>query len=338
MEALPEETTDEQMPLGQGMGAPNQRRRRHERAEGSQALSLTPQKVALLCFVAECRFLSLPQLARLTALSEKSTRRHMRQLFDGGLVDKIPVTRASVSVAGSTGAQLLYGSAPDIYAANRLGLELLADAGHFDRAALKRSQPAYGPQNSLFIAHELLVRDVRVWLQGLIDVREERRVLDWWDGNNAVIPVSAKRAVRPDARFVFQLRPAQADAPDRPLVLVGLVEVDRGTERGTTRWHEKLDDYIGLFAHQETLKAATGYTNARVLVVAPDTRRRDTLADLILSRIREVGLVTDILSRFWFAVQGDLPQANLTEPVWRRPGSDTLWPLIAASILTEERH
>ncbi len=49
------------------------RRRRYERAPSASALvTLTPTKVRLLRFLAECRFLSLPQLARLCCPSERA--------------------------------------------------------------------------------------------------------------------------------------------------------------------------------------------------------------------------------------------------------------------------
>ena len=63
-------------------------------------------------------------------------------------------------------------------------------------------------------------------------------------------------------------------------MLVGLVEVDRGTERGDRRWQEKLEAYAALFAGG-SLQAATGYRNARILVVTSDARRRDQLAAFI---------------------------------------------------------
>jgi len=89
------------------------RRSRYERIEGSPVPALTSQKVAILRYLSELRFLSLPQLARLTCPSEKSARRHLRELFDAALVEVVPVARAALASAGSMdGAQLLHGSAP----------------------------------------------------------------------------------------------------------------------------------------------------------------------------------------------------------------------------------
>ena len=66
-------------------------------------------KARLLEHLAACRLLSLPQLARLLecensanggrsqSARDKSARRHLRALFDAGLVDVLPVSRAALA-------------------------------------------------------------------------------------------------------------------------------------------------------------------------------------------------------------------------------------------------
>ena len=297
--------------------------------------SLTSQKVAMLRYLAELRFLSLPQLARLTCPSEKSARRHLRELFDAALVDVVPVARAALASAGKMdGAQLLHGSAPNVYVLTEKALRLLVETGICDRGLLRRQPPKYGPKNSLFLAHELLVREVRVWLEAMASDHAERRVLNWQDGHEAALTLPKKNVVRPDAWFVQQLLPDLPSDVEKPLVLVGLVEIDRGTERGGRRWGEKLDAYQALFSDRTALAAATGYVNARVLVFAPDARRRDTLADFLETGAGERRLSPAILSRFWLAEQEALARTSLTEACWRRPGSDTLWPLVSEKTLS----
>jgi len=288
------------------------RRRRYARsASPAICASLTPVRLEILRFLAELRFLSLPQIAKLCCpsprqdLSEKSARRHMRALFDAGLVDILPVSRAALALPGTLNdASLLYGSAPNIYAPAARGLETLHRAGLADRQAESRKKPAYGPKNSLFLAHELAVRDVRVWLE--LAARNGGHTLEnWQDGEEAAIDLERERvpfAVRPDAWFVLRLDQA---------VLVGLVEVDRGTERGDRRWQEKLDAYRALFAGGR-LAGVTGYVNARVLVIAPDARRRDRLA----AAIAKAG--ADVAPKFWIAERAVLDEASLLLPHWRR--------------------
>ena len=294
------------------------RRRRYARSPmGAACVSLTPPRVEILRYLAELRFLSLPQIARLCCpggrreLSEKNARRHMRALFDGGLVDVLAVARAALAPPGAPNdASLLYGSAPNVYTPTALGVEALSRAGLADWPEAGQKKPAYGPKNSLFLAHELGVRDVRVWLE--LAARDGGYIVEnWQNGEAAAIALERERtpfAVRPDAWFVLRLGKA---------VLVGLVEVDRGTERGDRRWREKLDAYGALFS-SGLLPTVTGYVNARILVVTPDAGRRDWLAGFI----SEAG--EDLVSRYWIAERARLDEPSLANAVWQRPGSQTL--------------
>ena len=280
----------------------------------------------MLLFLAKMRFLSLPQIARLCCpaerqdLSEKSARRQMRALFDAGLVDVLPVSRAALaSPETPNDASLLYGSAPNVYALAPAGFDALCQVGLWEKPQKGRAKPTYGPKNSLFLAHELAVRDVRVWLEEA--ARGEGCELEaWHDSEEAAIDLGRTQApywVRPDSWFVLRLPKA---------VLVSLVEVDRGTERGDKHWREKLAAYEALFASGR-LPGVTGYTNARVLVVCPDARRRDGLAALI------AGLAAPSLAgRFWLAECSVLEQADLSRPAWRQTGSSLLRPLVPQTL------
>lgn len=304
------------------------RRRRYTRSPSGVALvSLTPVRVEILCYLAELRFLSLPQIAKLCCpserqdLSEKSARRHMRALFDAGLVSVLPVSRAALASAGTPNdASLLYGSAPNIYATTKTGLETLHQLEMIECDTMRR--PAnYGPKNSLFLAHELSVRDVRVWLERA--ARQNGYELECWhDSEAALIPldrgqqqVQSPFSVRPDAWFVLRLQKA---------VLVGLVEVDRGTERGERRWREKLAAYEELFA-SGCLSAVTGYVNARVLVVTPNPKRRDQLSEVIEAASSRLS------SRFWISERAVLEGKSLFLPAWRHHPSLSLRSLISNS-------
>lgn len=300
------------------------RRKRYERAPAPAGLlALTPVKVQMLRYLAEMRFLSLPQLAGLCCsaeresaeredLSRKSARKHLRALFDAGLVSVLPVSRLALAPPNAANdASLLYGSAPNVYAPTTEALQLLLRAGLIEREWAKRPPVAYGPKNSLFLAHELQVRDVRVWLEvGAAASGGLQQVLAWKDGADAVIELgeTSPRRVRPDAWFVYQVRLAEDGG--RPTVLVALAEVDRGTERGERHWGEKLAAYGTLFAGN-ALKEATGYVNARVLIVTPDAQRRDHLAGLITKT------TSTLASKFWLVEQAALGNLGLTLPVWR---------------------
>ena len=293
--------------------ATNLRRRRYARSSPSPAcVSLTPVRVEMLRHLALLRFLSLPQIAKLCcpserqSLSEKSARRHMRALFDSGLVDVLPVSRAALAPFDAPNdASLLYGSAPNVYAPTPNGMETLHRAGLIDLPVAGRKKASYGPKNSLFLAHELAVRDVYVWLRTVAN-SGGHALEAWHDGEEAAIPLgrtSAPLFVRPDAWFVLRLQ---------QLVLVGLVEVDRGTERGDLRWREKFDAYAALF-NGGHLSAVTGYVNARVLVVTPSERRRDKLAETV-TKSAEAGLA----SRFWISHSTIFENVSLFSQQWRQ--------------------
>lgn len=340
MEALPK--ADEGVVNTHDAGDKTQltRRGRYSRASGGSTPTLTPQKLALLRFLGECRLLSLPQLARLCCPSEQSARRHLRELFDGGLVDIVAVSRSALAPAGSANdAGLLHGSAPNVYVATKAGLEILIHSGYAERAVLRRPATVLGPKNALFLAHELAVRDVRVLLHVDALAHSPRQVLRWRDGADAHIPL-APGSARPDAWFVYQIgwhtpgsEQADLKQPEPlPLVLVGLTEIDRGTERGNVRWGEKLDDYRALFGGN-ALRSATGYRNARVLVFVPDVRRRDSLAELLMTLIRDKGYPPRLRERFWLVEHEFLRHGALDAPVWRQPGDAILRPLLSAELL-----
>jgi len=280
--------------------------------------TLTPAKTQLLRYLAELGLASLPQLARLACPSHKSARRHLRSLFDAGLVEVVPASR--ILLAGPempNDASLLFGSAPNLYTLTRAGVRLLVDLG----VEVPSPTHRYGPKNSLFLGHELAVRDVRVWLE--VTAREYRghRLETWKDGPNASLDPDRSevhRLAEPDAWFAYRF--------DRK-VLVGLLEYDRGTERGTVRWKAKVAGYQALFAGTR-LTAVTTYQNARVIVITPNTRRRDALANFLAT-----DAPTELASRFWLASRSVLDQPDLMQPVWRHSGSGLLRPLVPKELL-----
>ncbi len=298
------------------------RRSRYARDPGAAPRALTPAQIRALLTVANFRLVSLPQLVRLHGLSPKGVQRGMRALFDAGLVDVIPVPRALLAgPEDANDATLLYGSAPNLYAPTRAGLKLLHENGMIGEA---RSGAIYGPKNSLFLRHEIQVRDARVWLLRAAAHRPGGGVLAWYDGSDAAISLErdqAPKQARPDAWFVLRL----GSIGGREAVLTGLVEADRGTERGETRWKDKLQAYGALFAGNR-LKTATGYVNARVLVVCPDARRRDGLAALIARRADPA-----LAGRFWLVGRDALNQPDLTRCDWLQAGSALLRPLVPSS-------
>ncbi len=291
------------------------RRKRYER-QAHAAAPLTLRKRRCLEYVASYGILSVPQLALLLDTSPKELRKQMRPLYDMGLVSVIPVSRTALAEPeeGNTAA-LLFGSAPNLYILTTAGAKVLMHLGVLEAMP---ALPAYGPRNSLFLAHELAVKDVRIWLERTARHSEGHRLEQWKEGGGAVFPLApapSKKVVRPDAWFVYRM-----DSN----ILVGLVEVDRGTERGTRRWQEKLTAYTTLF-QRGRVKELTGYHKARVLVTVPNERRRLTLAAFLAEQGQK-----SVAELFWLTTAQNLNTLGFTASVWQQPGSALLKPLIPA--------
>ena len=300
---------------------PPPRRRRYERRAVHHPFAWTSLKRQFLRYVAEFEVISLPQLTALSGLAPKQARRHARDLFDGGFVENVALPRAVLADVGETNdARLLYGSAPNVYVLSKSGARVAYEEGWTKTLATPRR---YGPKSSLFL-HELAIRDVRVWLERTAREREEWNLLRWEDGAEAYFDMKERDApciLRPDGWFVFQLGNVK---------LVGIVEVDRGTERGDKRWKEKILAYDNLY-HSPCLKATTGYDNARILTFTPTERRRDALANLIARHTKP-----DIAPRFWFADMKALQEPGLKYEGWRQANQERLTTLLPPSLCSGE--
>ena len=292
-----------------------ERKRRYTRQKEAGKMTLTPAKVALLRYIALYSVVSLPQLARLAEISPKSARRHLRELFDSGLTDVIAVARIALAApSDTTDPSLLYGSAPNLYRTTKAGLRLLMQHDFLETEVKPAAD--YGPTNSYFLAHTLAIRDVRIWLELSARRITGQELLAWREGSEAYLPLEGgakPRCVRPDSWFVYGVGERK---------LVGLVEIDRGTERGMRQWGRKIEDYRTLF-ETNALKNGTGYANARLLVFTNTERRRNSLTHLL-----EENASASLTTRSWLTVQSTTERVGLSELVWRRPAITGLHPLL----------
>lgn len=277
---------------------------------------ITPLKLRLILFLAECQILTVPQLAGLTGMSRKAVQLHMRDLFDLGLVTRVGVPRTALADLDTPNdPSLLWGRAPIIYHLSKDGAKTLVEHGFVSKEDVAVI-PELGPKNALFLAHELQVRDVRVWLERLSRQYPHRGVLSWNDGTKSVVGPA-----RPDAVFVYQLG---------EMTMVGLVEIDRGTERGLNRWREKFAQYQAVY-HTDAIAQATGYKVGRVLIICPDARRLENIA-IILDRLLQTEPM--LPDRLWLTERSTLDTIDLAAPTWRlagKPGERR--PLVPPSVL-----
>jgi DNA-binding CsgD family transcriptional regulator len=277
---------------------PPVRKRRFERAARADH-PLTGIKLEVLRTVAESRFLSTPQVAALAGLSPKSSRDHLRDLFDMGLLDVVPVPQAAFGGSPFT-------LAAKVHVPTRKGIEALDQFGIAPPDAGKA--PVSVTRHYSFLAHELAVRDVLVWLTRSARANPGHAVERW-------ACVGELRALdrRVDAAFAYRFSPDE----NGPAV-GGLVEADMGTERGTSggasdRWAEKLAGYAAVFEQptRDAVISLTGLTRARLVVTVPTQERADWIAR------RAAG--TPVERYTWVAVRQELEAADVYAPVWLRP-------------------
>jgi hypothetical protein len=296
------------------------RRRLFERTETDRRL--TAQDIRILRWIGECGLLTVPQVAGLTGSSDQAVRKHLRKVFDMGLADRIGIDRSVLTpIDHPNTPDLLGGRAPTIY-------RLTRDGGDVIGMKLPAQLPSYGPRNSPKLAHEIEIRDVRVWLE-----RQGREY-----GHEGCTMWRTDRAgwlgtAHPDALFTYRFPKA---------TLVGLVETDRGTERGTEWWDRKLDYYAAMYRTDAILEA-TGQKSGRMLVVAPNARRRDAIAAMLAARLHTTRIVdsqlNELRNRFWITEKSTLEKVDQTgkldiaAEVWRVPEHDGLMPLVTPDLL-----
>jgi DNA-binding CsgD family transcriptional regulator len=305
------------------------RKGRYQRTLHSDLSQPTPRQWRLLRWLSRHRILSLPQIALLSGRTPHTVRQQLRGLFDAGLIEVLPVNRSALAgPEAPDDASLLYGSAPNVYVPTRRGLTLLFERGLIDEEERQRSIPAFGPRSTLALAHTLFVRDACIWLERCQGTHGgEHRLLSWKDGGDAALRLTPEKLLIPDAWFIYQVR-----AGASPTMLVGLVECDRGTERGQVRWEEKLVGYLRLF-RGDALRRTTGYERARVLVLTLTIERRERLSELIARFDREHGLSGELSRRFWLVEQAALQTPSLGEALWQRPGVSEKAPLVSRELL-----
>lgn len=292
------------------------RRRRYRRSAGG-VLTITANGFELLGYVADYGLISLPQLARLSERSEKSARRLMRALYDSGLVEVVPVCRAALVAESSPSASVLFGSAPNLYKLTRHGGKLLIDEGLRE---VYKSAPDVGPL-AVGLRHFLGANDVRIWLERTVRHNPNHSLVRWSAGQEASLNIHNRIVVKPDSWFIYRIGPA---------VLVGLLEYDRSTERGSFRWRQKVEGYEALFSAGR-LRQLTGYSNARILVIVQDHRRRERLAEL-LTELAPSGLC----SRFWLCDADGIEEPGFDRSVWRVPRRPRLQPLLTDNIADDK--
>jgi hypothetical protein len=299
--------------------AESSRRSRYRRSPPDGAVGLTPKRREILLAVARYGLITSLQLPPATERSYKSCQRGARDLFDAGWIEVVAAPRSAVAEGLSpTAPELASGSAPNLYRLTAAGRRLIEELGEETVAP-----PAGLGRNAgyLFLRHELFVSEFHLFLERCARRTRGLSLRRWAQGTEAEAPFpggGTADVFRPDCLFVLS-------AGETPVA--GFGEMDRGTERGDVRWKQKIGAYGSLFSSSR-LRDVTGYQRARLVVVTPDARRRDRLAELIFREAPR-----PFAERVWLGDRQALEEPDLSRRAWIMPGSRETVPFLPGDIL-----
>lgn len=278
-------------------GGEPERRRRF--ASAGIVGSATPAQLDVLALVAENKYLATYHVALILGYSEKNARDHLRALYDL----KPPLVERMAVSGNMVGSQALL--AHNAHKVTAAGLRLLADMGLVEPG--KRASEA---TPSLYLGHELAVRDVLAWFS--VSGRTLGHWLEKWDCSGRLDMGGAY------ADAVFAYRTAE---PGKGPVVAGFVEVDMGTQKSLSgksdRWAAKVEIYSRLFSpeERERRKSLLGYANGVLLVTVPDAKR----ADWVLGRVAGSPMASYTLVGIRTELVPPAPKREPGKPAGKRP-------------------
>ena len=279
---------------------PNPRKQKFVRGIPADPLKLQPRDIALLCDVAEFRFLNTPQILALHSGGKRNLLRHLASLFEHGYLDR-PKQQASARLASSH----------LIYSLGRKGAAaIIGNAG--EREGVYR-RVKENEQTLPLIAHSLMVSQFRVCLILALKKRDDIKLTRWIQGNDLKSALKGNGEHPPlvaDAFFVLE-----TPTHKYPCFL----EADRATMT-QERFVSKLKMY---WRHnrEESFKDSLGVSHFRVLTIAPHEKRAENLcrAAKDADDRREGSLMYLFLSETRYNVE--TPEA-LLKAVWQSPKDD----------------
>jgi len=279
---------------------PNPRKQKFVRGIPADPLKLQPRDIALLCDVAEFRFLNTPQILALHSGGKRNLLRHLASLFEHGYLDR-PKQQASARLASSH----------LIYSLGRKGAAaIIGNAG--EREGVYR-RVKENEQTLPLIAHSLMVSQFRVCLILALKKHSDIKLTRWIQGNDLKSALRKHGEHPPlvaDAFFVLE-----TPTHKYPCFL----EADRATMT-QERFVSKLKMY---WRHnrEESFKDSLGVSHFRVLTIAPHEKRAENLcrAAKDADDRREGSLMYLFLSETRYNVE--TPEA-LLKAVWQSPKDD----------------
>lgn len=162
----------------------------------------------------------------------------------------------------------------------------------------KRQALVVSPRSSLFLEHRLAINEVYVRFKYAPIPRAEASLRTWrW----IRAPLSVTSPLIPDGYIELSTKEG---------VLAMFLEVDCGTE-ALSVWGKKIRNYLNLALSGEFEKKFER-TRFRVLVIANEEERAESIRELIRSRTSKI---------FWVTTTKKIKDYGFWAPVWLRPGS-----------------
>jgi hypothetical protein len=264
------------------------KRQRFVRAKDAEH-KLTPVKLHALQTIAQSGFLATDQVRDIHGWSPKTANGHLRDLFDMGLLDRMPVPGSLTGSSSVLEANLHYPTPA--------GLKELAKWG----LAPERETPVVLKH----LAHALAIRDTVVWLSRSARTHPGH-ALEVWNCGTAI----ALGSIYMDALFSYRFA--------NPGVVIGFLETDTGSERGISggqgdRWAAKLSAYSAAYEdpNRVAIRALTGSRNARLVITVPTKERGLWIAERLVD--------TPIAEFAWIVQLPTLAKSDLYSAIWLRP-------------------
>ncbi len=276
-----------------------------QRAKNPKPICLQERDQEIMSTVYDFGFLTRQQIQKLLDFS-CTTRINirLRKLFDHGYLSRrfLPTDKGT--------SQALYFLGP-------AGLELVSEKTGIDPLIIKQRQKNYVSRKQFFLAHDLLLNDVRIAVcKSLVSqpgLKLDRWVgymdcLQEWSVFNSKLNRQQKIMLHPDGYFRFFLGNK----------LFGcFLEVDRSTQ-SNTRFQSKVNLYLR-YAQSGLYPKKYGLQFFRVLVTTETSQR-------LLNLRRATERLTDKI--FWFTESANLTAGKMFDPIWERPGKNGTFSLL----------
>jgi len=290
--------------------------------------------VAVLAALAELGLATREHLQTLFFPSRERATQRLARLYHHSLVDRHFYSPAFFDLKGNSfPSARSFGSAPFVYTLTADGWDQVG-AARGEEAAQALRKRASSPPNPLFLAHTLAAVDLHVALWRASQQAPEESLLAWhqageaqqeeelWEGEQSRIV-----RLRPDGLAFYQMGPQG---------FLTFVEIDRGSERGG-KVPDKLERYGDLIHHGHLLQRYRGWTDYRILFVAPSSPRRDSLQGYLAEVMED----PEHRRRVWWGLREHVSADGLREVVWGRgdepTGHSFLPPLAGAGQAGPER-